>query len=64
MIWKSVRHILFAEYAAYLLLAILACVFGLLLRLFGVHPTISYSVLPAVWLALFLLVYRIRYRRF
>ena len=63
MIWKSVRHVLFAEYVAYLLLAILACVFGIVLRLFGVHSKLSYSVLPAVWLALFLLVYRIRYRR-
>jgi hypothetical protein len=63
MIWKSVRHVLFAEYMAYVLLAILACLFVLALRLFGVRPAISSSVVPAVWLALFLLVYWVRYRR-
>jgi hypothetical protein len=64
MIWRSVRHILFAEYVAYLLLVVLVGMFGLSLRLLGIHATTSSSMVPAVWLALFIVVYRIRYWRF
>jgi hypothetical protein len=64
MIWRSVRHFLFAEYVAYLLLVVLVGMFGLTLRLLGIHATMSSSVVPVVWLALFIVVYGIRYRRF
>jgi hypothetical protein len=62
MIWKSLRHLLFAEFVTWFPLAVLASVFGIVLGRFGFQAKISLAVILAVWLALFLLV--IRYRRF
>ena len=61
MVWNSVKHITFAEIAAWILFLLVTTVLGSLgLRFASEQVSVA---LVVIWCVLFLVVYRIRYKR-
>ena len=61
MIWKSVRHITFAEITTWIQFMLVAAVLGSLGLRFASEQVSA--ILVVLWFALFLVIYRIRYKR-
>ncbi len=60
MIWKAVRHILAVEVATWTIFGLVLVILGTL----GVRSSSAiFAGLAALWIALFLTIYRIRYKR-
>jgi len=61
VIWNAVKHIAFAEIAAWILFLLVTAVLGSLgVRFASQQAAVA---LVVVWCALFLVAYRIRYKR-
>jgi hypothetical protein len=61
MVWNSVKHMTFAEIAAWILFLLVTTGLGSLgLRFASEQVSV---VLVVIWCVLFLIVYRIRYKR-
>jgi L-asparagine transporter-like permease len=61
MIWNSVKHITFAELAAWILFLLVTAVLGSLGVRFA-SEQVSLA-LVVIWVVLFLIAYRVRYKR-
>jgi hypothetical protein len=61
MIWNSVRHVTFAEIAAWIVFVLVTAALGSLGARFASEQ--AAVALVVVWCVLFLVVYRVRYKR-
>lgn len=61
MIWSSLKHVTFAEIAAWILFLLVTAALGSLGARFA-SEQVSVT-LVVIWFVLFLVVYRVRYKR-